>query len=985
MLNALSVPPVDIATASAPASRAEASSRVAPHHERRIPAAVYRLQFNREFTFRQARQLVPYLAALGLSDCYSSPFIKARAGSLHGYDIVDHNSFNPQIGSREEFEELALELKFHGMNQLIDVVPNHMGIATDENAWWNDVLENGRSSPYASYFDIDWSPLKHDLANKVLLPILGDQFGKVLEDGRLVLCFDHGTFFLRCYERRLPIAVLSWSRVLKHRIAELESRLGVENPHLQEYQSILFSLAHLPALTEPDPAQVDDRRREKDVVCRRLTELCTQSADIREFIDENVRQFNGTPGEPASFDLLDELLLEQPYRLAHWQVASDEINYRRFFDVNELAALCMEHEQVFRATHGLIGQLLAEGLVAGLRIDHPDGLYDPAEYLRRLQGLAPHYVVVEKILEPGERLPDDWPVQGTTGYDFLNSLNGLFVDRARVKDFDRVYTRFIRQAVDYKELMYRCKKLTMQVSMSSEISVLGHQLDWISERDRHSRDFTLNSLTGAIREIIACFPVYRTYVTEAGVPERDRRYIELAAARARRRNPAVSVSLFDFVRDCLLLKYAEHLDEPGRAAQRRFVGKFQQTTGPVMAKAVEDTACYIYNRLISLNEVGGDPERFGVTVAAFHQQNIDRQAHWPFALLATSTHDTKRSEDVRARINVLSELPAEWKMRLARWSRCNKRHKREIDGEPAPSRNDEYLLYQTLLGTWPFEPFRANEREVYIARMQEYALKAAHEAKVYTSWISPNEPYEQATRDFLAAILSGSPRNLFLADFVPFARSIADLGIWNSLSQTLLKLTSPGVPDIYQGSELFDFRLVDPDNRGPVDFRRRQELLDSLEQHGCDATTGLVNGADDLVANRTDGRIKLHIIRQLLKYRCEHPDLFTSGQYLPLELSGRRREHVCAFCRRSADAAIIVVAPRLVAGLLGMSGQPPLGLAAWEDTRLVLPKGINGGQFTNLLTGDAVAASEDLDSPTLTLAATLLRFPVAALSYTPAH
>lgn len=948
---------------------------------RQLPSAVYRLQFHRDFTFRMARELVPYLAALGVSDCYASPFIKARAGSRHGYDIVDHNTLNPEIGSREEFEELARELQFHGMNLLVDVVPNHMGISSEENSWWCDVLENGRSSPYASYFDIDWNPLKHDLADKVLLPVLGDQFGKVLEDGRLALCLEEGTIFLRCYDRRLPIAPHSWPRVLKHRLAELENRLGAEDPHLQEYQSILFSLGHLPPPADSKPEATDERRREKEVVCRRLAELCRKSAEIREFVGENVRHFNGQRGVPASFDLLDDLLLEQPYRLAHWQVASDEINYRRFFDVNDLAALCIERDEVFQATHALIGALIADGLVAGLRIDHPDGLYDPAEYLRRLQTLSPRYVVVEKILEPGERLPEDWPVQGTTGYEFLNSLNGLFVDRARSKEFDRVYARFIREAVNFKELVYRCKKLIMQVSMSSEISVLGHQLDRISERDRRSRDFTLNSLTVAIREIMACFPVYRTYVTCAGVPERDRRYIELATARAKRKNPAISASIFDFVRDILLLKPAEQLDEPGRAALYRFVGKFQQTSGPVMAKSVEDTACYIYNRLVSLNEVGGDPERFGITLAAFHQQNIDRQAHWPHSLLATSTHDTKRSEDVRARINVLSELPADWKTHLARWARCNKRQKREIDGEPAPSRNDEYLLYQTLAGTWPLAPFGPGEREQYTARMQEYALKAAHEAKVHTSWISPHEPYEQAICAFIAGVLEPGPRNLFLADFEPFARRITDLGLWNSLSQTLLKLTSPGVPDLYQGSDLFDFRLVDPDNRGPVDFQRRRELLDSLEQRHDESADSLVDLAADLVARRFDGRIKLYLIRQLLNYRREHPDLFTTGQYQPLELEGDRREHVCAFVRKASDAAVIVVVPRLIAGLVGLTGQPPCGHAVWGDTRLLLPKTLAGGRFVNLLTGELLPAAETFESPVLPVAAALSNFPVAALEH----
>jgi (1->4)-alpha-D-glucan 1-alpha-D-glucosylmutase len=949
-------------------------------NEQRLPAAVYRLQFHRDFTFQHARALIPYLASLGISDCYASPFVKARAGSRHGYDIVDHNSLNPEIGSRDEFEAFAHELKSYGMNLLLDVVPNHMGISSADNAWWFDVLENGRGSPYASYFDIDWNPLKHDLADKVLLPVLGDQFGKVLEDGQLVLGFDQGMFYLNCYDRRLPISPHSWPRVLKYRIAELENRLGSENPHFQEYQSILFSLGHLPPPHDSVPEAVDERHREKEVVSRRLAELCRQSAEIEEFIGANVKLYNGQRGVASSFDLLEELLLDQSYRLAHWQVAADEINYRRFFDINELAALCMEREDVFRATHDLIGRLIADGYVAGLRIDHPDGLYDPTEYLHRLQSLAPRYVVVEKILEPGERLPDDWPVQGTTGYEFLNSLNGVFVDRAQAKEFDRIYSRFLHESLNFKELVYRCKKLILQVSMSSELGVLGHQLDRISERNRRSRDFTLNSLTGAIREIMASFPVYRTYVSCTGVPERDKRYIELATARAKRRNPAISASIFEFVRDILLLEPAEKMDEAGRAALYRFVGKFQQTTGPVMAKAVEDTAFYIYNRLVSLNEVGGDPERFGTTVAAFHQQNIDRQVHWPHSLLATSTHDTKRSEDVRARINSLSELPSEWKARTTHWARCNKRHKREIDGELAPSRNDEYLLYQTLLGTWPVAPFQADERALYIARIQDYALKAAHEAKVHTSWISPHEPYEQAVRHFIAAIIEPSSRNLFLADFEPFARRIADLGIWNSLSQTVLKLASPGVPDLYQGSELFDFRLVDPDNRGSVDFGSRRELLAELEQRLCESTDNLGDLIAELLARRADGAIKLYVIHQLLTYRREHPDLFTSGEYLPMEIEGERREHICALARKSNGAAVLVVAPRLVAGLVGLTGLPPSGPEIWRDTRILLPPGLGGGRFVNLLTGQLLSC-DDLDSPALPAATVLSTFPVAVLEH----
>jgi (1->4)-alpha-D-glucan 1-alpha-D-glucosylmutase len=972
----------DMPTSRAVAPTAAAEGVKSTHGEngptQRMPLAVYRVQFHRDFTFRAAGRLVPYLAALGISDCYASPFMKSRSGSRHGYDIVDHGVLNPEIGTCEEFEEFARELHFHEMDLLLDVVPNHMSISSEDNGWWQDVLENGRGSPYAGYFDIDWNPQKHDLENKVLLPLLDDQFGRVLEDGRLVLCFAEGAFHLRCNDRRLPIAPRSWPRVLKHRLAELEQRLALDDPQMREFQSILFSLAHLPPADDASAEAAAERRREREVISRRLRELCLQSAEIRVFIDDNVREFNGRPGVPASYDRLDELLLEQPYRLAHWQVAADEINYRRFFDVNELAALRMESEPVFRATHELIGRLVAEGFVAGLRIDHPDGLFDPAEYLHRLQSLSPRYVVVEKVLEPGEPLPSDWPVQGTTGYDFLNDLNELFVDRARVKEFDRVYTRFIRDARNYKDLVYRCKKLIMQVSLSSEINGLGHQLDRISERDRRSRDFTLNSLTGAIREIMACFPVYRTYVTRDAVPDRDRRYIELATARAKRKNPAISESIFNFVRDILLLKPVEQLDDSGREALYRFVGTFQQTTGPVMAKSVEDTAFYIYNRLVSLNEVGGDPERFGITVAAFHQQNLDRRAHWPHSLLATTTHDTKRSEDVRARINALSELPGEWKSHVARWARCNRRFKCELDGETAPGRNDEYLLYQTVLGTWPLTPFQPGERDQYITRMQQYALKAAHEAKVHTSWISPHEPYERAISKFVAEILTPTARNLFLADFEPFARRIADLGIWNSLSQTLLKLTSPGVPDLYQGCELFDFRLVDPDNRGPVDFNRRCELLESLERQINESPDSLGALTSELLAQRADGRIKLYIIRQLLNYRRAHPELFTIGDYVPIELRGERSERVCAFTRRQGGTTVVVVAPRLVAGLVGLTGLAPCGREVWSDTALVLPDDLAGSRFVNLLTGELVAGDTP-ESPVVPVANVLSYFPVAAL------
>jgi (1->4)-alpha-D-glucan 1-alpha-D-glucosylmutase len=720
----------------------------------------------------------------------------------------------------------------------------------------------------------------------------------------------------------------------------------------------------------------------------------------------------------------------------------------------------MENPDVFEQTHRLILRLVSQGQVQGLRIDHPDGLYDPPEYLRRLQkarflqvcrqafdeqfanGTAqpepiaqtppastsapsangdgsatseppaseaptwealepvladrfealarterndlltrPLYVVVEKILEPGERLPESWPVHGTTGYDFLANLNGIFVERTNARAFDRLYETFVKERVDFRELVYRCKLLIMQASMSAEVSVLGHQLDRISERNRRSRDFTLNSLTEALREVIACFPVYRTYVNPTGVLERDRRYIEMAVSRAKRKNPATSTSIFDLVRAVLLLNQTYAPDDEARAALERFVGRFQQFTGPVMAKAVEDTAFYIHNRLVSLNEVGGDPEIFGTMLSSFHQQNIERQAHWPHSLLATSTHDTKRSEDVRARINVLSEMPREFRARVFRWARMNQPKKILVEDAPAPLRNDEFLLYQTLIGTWPLDPHDPAERDLYRERIQNYMLKATREAKVNTSWVSPNEDYERATREFVGAILDTSRRNPFLADFEPFAQRISELGLWNSLSQTVLKLASAGVPDLYQGTEIWDFSLVDPDNRRPIDYERRRDLLRSLETRFAESPDALGGLARELVASPRDGRIKLFVIWRMLNFRRQHPGLLTCGRYIPLDATGSRAEHVCGFVRKNAQSAVVVVAPRLIAKLNEAVASPPLGQELWGDTSVSLPNQLQSASFRNLFTGEIVSPSQPGFSETgrWPIGDLLAAFPVAVL------
>ncbi|HZS11212.1 MAG TPA: malto-oligosyltrehalose synthase, partial [Nitrospirales bacterium] len=823
----------------------------------RVPVSTYRLQFNHAFPFRAAQELVGYLHTLGITDCYTSSYLKATPGSMHGYDVADPTELNPELGSEDDYRAFVTALRDAGMGHLLDVVPNHMGIAQSCNAWWLDVLEHGPGSVYAKFFDIEWRPVKRELENKILLPVLSDLYGLVLEHQEITLGYENGAFFVRCNDARLPIAPQSASRILTHRLDALVEQEGGDSVHVQELQSIVTALHHLPPRGDRDPRKVEERYRENQVIKRRLATLVRQSAAVRRFIEDNLTIFNGRKGDPASFDLLDELLNDQVYRLAFWRVASEEINYRRFFDINELAAVRMEDDAVFQTSHQLIFKLLKDGAVTGLRIDHVDGLYDPGRYLRRLQDWArtelpqtdsntdserPLFVVVEKILGPDEPLNETWPIHGTTGYDFANLVNGLFVDQAHARRFDEIYAKFIRRRIAFADLAYEKKKLIMSASMSSEINALGHQLNTLSERDRRTRDFTLNSLINTIREIIACFPVYRTYVTAdlADVDERDRRYIRQAVAQAKRRNPAVSALAFDFVQD-LLLKRLDERATPDLAERLRFVMRFQQTTSPVTAKGIEDTALYIYNRLVSLNEVGGNPEQFGIAVATFHERMLERQARWPWSLSATSTHDTKRSEDVRARLNVISEFPGEWKTAVSRWSKQNKRFKTELDGHFVPDRNEEYLLYQTLIGAWPLsgpEGLSDAAYREFTDRIQAYISKALHEAKIHTSWVEPNQAYDLAVQKFIEAVLDRTRPNPFLDSLRSFQETVAQYGMWTSLAQVLVKLTAPGVPDLYQGTELWDFSLVDPDNRRPVDYSVRRRYADELDARLRDGELG---------------------------------------------------------------------------------------------------------------------------------------------------
>jgi (1->4)-alpha-D-glucan 1-alpha-D-glucosylmutase len=635
----------------------------------RIPLAAYRLQLGPHLTFDDAAGLADYLAALGVSDAYTSPFFETSAARSHGYDVADHNRIREELGGGAAFGRFAGELQSRDLGLLIDLVPNHMGIAQNRNAWWLDVLEEGPASRYAAFFDIDWTPVKAELANKVLLPILGDHYGAVLERGELRLTLEAGVFSVHYYDIRLPVAARSYGRILSSRIDELQATLGADNPDLLELKTLATWFATLPPRTERDPEVLAARRRDKQQGIERLKALLERSAEVRAFLEENLRRINGTPGEPATFDALDGLLADQAYRVAFWRVAGEEINYRRFFDINELAAIRVELPEVFAETHRLVFRLVAEGHVTGLRVDHPDGLYEPAEYFRRLQeGCGGNfYVVAEKILAPGEPLPRAWATSGTTGYEFLNLLNGVFVDRSQARAMEHLYARLIRERPPFAEVVYECKRLIMQTSMASELSMLAHRLNVISEKHRSSRDFTLGSLTRALTEIIANFPVYRTYVGESGTgpSEHDREYIARAVGQAKRRTPTMSPSVYDWIQDILTLKFPAWADEAGRRERREFALRFQQMTSPVMAKGYEDTALYRFNRLVSLNEVGGDPGRFGTPLAEFHAAMAERQRSQPHALSATATHDTKRGEDVRARINVLSEIPGEWRRRVA--------------------------------------------------------------------------------------------------------------------------------------------------------------------------------------------------------------------------------------------------------------------------------------------------------------------------------
>jgi (1->4)-alpha-D-glucan 1-alpha-D-glucosylmutase len=935
-------------------------------------ARTYRLQLHAGFGFDAARAVVPYLHDLGVTHCYLSPVLQAGAGSTHGYDTVDHARLSADLGGNDAFAALAAEAAAHDMGIVVDFVPNHMSTDPSANRWWRDVLEHGRASPWAEVFDVDWEPVKDELHGRILLPVLGAAYGEVLESGAFALVVDDGRAAVRGAGLDVPVDPRELPRVFEHDLDALKGRLGTEHPELIELQSIVSALRHLPPRTDTDPARSRERQHETEVTRERLVTLLASSPAIRQHVDAAVAALHGTPGVPKTFDALHALLDAQAYRLANWRTASHEINYRRFFDVNELAGVRMEVPRVFDATHALLERLVAGGQIDGVRLDHVDGLFDPAAYLARLRerlGPAP-WIVVEKILGGHETLPDDWPVDGTSGYDFLNDVSGLFVDGRARRALLRTYQRFTRSHEAFDDVVLRSKRHIMDTSLASELNVLAHALNRLSERDRRTRDFTLNALRQGLREVVAAFPVYRTYVSERGCTDTDRAAVATAIVRARRRNPTLDRSLFAFLERVLLARP----DEPDRLAVAM---KVQQYTAPVQAKGVEDTAFYRWAPLASLNEVGGEPDRFGLMPAEFHGRNAARRSRWPQAMLATATHDTKRGEDARVRLHALSEVPREWSRHLTVWARTNAANRTRVDGRPAPERTDEYLFYQTLLAVWP--PGETALPADLVERVQQYLLKAVREAKVRTSWMVADEEYEAALLRFVERALTGPTAARFLPQLLPFAARLARLGMVTSLAQTVLKAVSPGVPDVYQGTELWDLTLVDPDNRRPVDFARRREWLDALAADGAldwERDGDRADAMRALLAVWPDGRIKLAITAVTGRLRRALPAPFRDGAYEPLTIDGRNAEHVVALARRHGGATVVAIVPRLVAALTSDDRPLPIGPDAWGDTRCTLPGVRAGVVLRDAFTG----AAHRVDSAGgLDVAAVLAVCPVALL------
>ncbi len=917
--------------------------------------ATARLQFHAGFTLSDATALVPYFSRLGISHLYASPIFRARAGSTHGYDIVDHTQINPELGGMDALRGLVEALRGEGMGLILDIVPNHMGVGGADNAWWLDVLEWGRASPYAEFFDIDWDPPDGTLRGRMLAPFLGDAYGTVLANNQLQLKFDEqdGRLFVDYFGNRFPINPRDYTAILLTEGGGLETAAR--------------AFADLPAEREALRAAADAARAELRRPEHRLP------------ITEALRAYDAAT--EGGRDLLHRLLDRQNFRLAWWRAASDEINWRRFFDVNSLAGLRVESPAVFEATHAGIFALYEQGLIDGLRVDHVDGLADPRTYCRklrrRLQSLAPNrpaglsdeapVIWVEKILATHERLASDWSIDGTTGYDFMNDASAVLHAAEGEQEITRIWTQATGRTGVFEEEVIPARRQILRESLSSELYATSVALHRIARRDLATRDYTLTAIQRTLTELLAHFRVYRIYAGVGGMNEADRQAMDWALAGARRCVRATDRHLLELVAGWLSGEDLRQMPAGSRRQERmRAMVRFQQLSSPTAAKSVEDTSFYRYGRLIGRNEVGSEPSQFALSPAAFHAAGRARQARWPRALLATATHDHKRGEDTRARLAVLSEIPSEWDGVLSRWMRLNASLKRDLDG-PAPDAADEVMLYETLLGAWPLD-LSPDDRDGVAdlqKRVSAWQEKALREAKRHSSWSVPNEGYEKAAQDFLAGVLDHDRPAHVVTEIAEFAQRLAIPGALNALSQMMLRLTSPGVPDLYQGTEYWDFSLVDPDNRRPVDFAARSASLEEASKPA------------ELLGAWRDGRVKQAVLHRVLAYRAAQPALFAAGTYQPIKVEGPACEHVVAHARQKDDRSVITIVTRLSA-TLGHTDRPLVPPEAWQGTTLVLPRSLHGRQVTDLL-GSSPALLTVPAGGRLRLADCLAKLPVALL------
>jgi (1->4)-alpha-D-glucan 1-alpha-D-glucosylmutase len=892
-----------------------------------IPESTYRLQFNKDFTFRSAMEVMNYIHELGINTIYASPIWRAQKGSMHGYDVVEPAEINPELGSPEDFDAFRNTIKKYNFGWLQDIVPNHMAYSGD-NPMLVDLLENGPDSRYYNFFDIDWQHPHASLRNRILAPFLGKFYQECLEGGEIKLKYNQQGFTINYYDNHLPLKIESYAGILSFGVNTLISMLGRKNPDMIKYLGVVYFLRSLPSADE-----IDERYYQIMFVKEILWELYSQNENIKESIDKTIEALNGTPGDPGSFDHLDAILRDQNFRICFWKVAAEEINYRRFFNINELISLRMEDEEVFKRTHSLINKLIHQKDITGLRIDHVDGLYNPAPYLKRLKEVnGDIYLCVEKILELDEKLPENWTVEGTTGYEYLNYLNGLFVKPQNEKALTSTYQRFTKRTKSSKEVAHEKKRLIIRARMAGEVERLAYLIESISSKDRYGIDITMHALELVMEEILTYFPVYRTYINRSDYSDQDRKYIDYVLKSVLADNPKVTNEL-NYIGGILKMEFREHISEIQRELALDFIMKFQQLTGPLMAKGFEDTALYVYNRFVSLNEVGGDPGHFGITPKEFHSFISKRFETWHHSMNASSSHDTKRGEDLRARLNVISEIPAEWDEKVRYWGKINRKFKQNLKKVTAPDFNDEYFLYQTIVGAFPFDE---TELDSFRSRMKEYIVKAVREAKEYTAWIKPDEEYENAYTNFIESVLSEGSE--FLNDLKPFIKKISYYGVYNSIAQTIIKLTSPGVPDIYQGCETWNLSLVDPDNRRPVDYPLLKNLLEEIKTEGADLI--------EMINNPASGKIKLYITYILLQERKKNPLLFSKGTYTPINAEGKLKDNIISFSREYEDKCIVIITGRFFTTLVNHNS--PADENTWKDTTIDIPL---EGKFKEIISG----------------------------------